>query len=201
MPPLDALSAHLRRRRVRLRELYRGHLFVLAGRYRSVLRTRDRHGNAYLVSTADTVIGPSLFVSGGFDAGKLDRALRLLDEQGIAITRALDIGANIGTTTLELLAWRPDLRIDCFEPEPANHRLLTANLAANARGRARAQRPSAGLGRAPPRPRAADARHHHGRGADRHVHPLALGDRPRPGPRAGAPDPAAVRRAIRPQLT
>ncbi len=70
---------------------------------------------------------------GAFDTAKIDNALRLLDERGVVITRALDIGANIGTTTLELLARRPDLRIDCFEPEPFNFRLLEPQIGRRSR--------------------------------------------------------------------
>ena len=138
MPLRRKLGTHLRWRNERFRHWYRGQLFDLAGHHRSMVRTRDRHGNQYVVSTRDTVIGRAMYVHGAFDTAKVDNALWALSQRGITLTRALDIGANIGTMALELLARRPDIRVECFEPEPFNYRLLTRNLAANARGRANA---------------------------------------------------------------
>lgn len=113
------------------RRLYRNRLFDLAARSRSVVRTRDHHGNTYLVATHDPSIGRSVYVNGQYDAAKISVVLDVLDAHGIEITRVLDIGANIGTTTIELLTRLPRATAECFEPEPFNHWLLSRNIEAN----------------------------------------------------------------------
>lgn len=57
--------------------------------------------------------------------------LSLLDASGITISHVLDIGANIGTTTIEILRQLPMVTADAFEPEPTNFQLLRMNLLTN----------------------------------------------------------------------
>jgi FkbM family methyltransferase len=125
------VATHLRWRLRRARLAYRSRLFTAAARWRRVVRTRDHHGNIFFVSTRDPAIGRSVFVNGSFDADKTAAILDLLASCGITVTRVLDIGANIGTTAIEMLTRLPAATAECFEPEPFNHRLLERNIAAN----------------------------------------------------------------------
>jgi FkbM family methyltransferase len=43
--------------------------------------------------------------------------------------RVIDVGAHVGSFTLWLAEQYPDLRVDCFEPDPDAHRYLVANVA------------------------------------------------------------------------
>lgn len=94
-----------------------------------------RHGR-FLVSTADEVVGRSLFVKRArSEMATLRRALRVLRELGRdprTNGRALlDVGANIGTTTVSALVRGGFARAIAIEPAPANLKLLRANLALN----------------------------------------------------------------------
>src|SRR5947207_4362897 len=73
-------------------------------------------------------VSSSLYWFGDFDPW-VDRTLRRLARPGEV---ALDIGANIGATSLVLArAVGPRGRVVAFEPHPANVVLLRANLSAN----------------------------------------------------------------------
>lgn len=102
-----------------------------AGRFSPIIGVDDRSGNRYFVHSDDDFIGRAIFLRGDFDVGKLHRALAVLDDRGFAVDQVLDIGANIGTTTVELLSRLPSARAVAFEPEPANFRLLRHNILAN----------------------------------------------------------------------
>ena len=107
-------------------------LFDVAGRFTDALLVHSPDGDL-LVSTKDRSIGRQIAIDGHFDGTYLDRLLVILDElqlpwRGRAF---LDIGANIGTTSLVLLN-RGFAYGHAFEPEPFNYRLLQANLALNA---------------------------------------------------------------------
>jgi FkbM family methyltransferase len=110
----------------------RERFFANAGRFAPVLATDDHRGNRYYVRTDDPWIGRSLFLDGRYDTEKIDAALDVLDRFGVSMTQVLDIGANIGTTTIELLSRMADLTSVAFEPEPVNLALLAQNIAANA---------------------------------------------------------------------
>src|SRR5262249_16975928 len=43
----------------------------------------------------------------------------------------VEVGANIGTTTIPLLAWYGAATVEAFEPDPLNHDLLRCNLILN----------------------------------------------------------------------
>jgi len=106
-------------------------LFDVAGRFTDGLLVRGPDGDL-LVSTKDRAVGRQIFVDGRFDGAYLDRLLEILDElelpwRGRAF---LDVGANLGTTSIALLN-RGFSRGSAFEPEPFNYRLLRANLALN----------------------------------------------------------------------
>jgi FkbM family methyltransferase len=102
-----------------------------AARFTPVIGADDHRGNRYYVRTDDPWIARALFLDGSYEAEKLDAALSVLDGFGISATRVLDIGANIGTTTIELLSRMPDVSAIAFEPEPVNFALLSQNVIAN----------------------------------------------------------------------
>jgi FkbM family methyltransferase len=93
-------------------------------------------GGLFLLDTEDAHIGRSLFSKG--DRGELRvlrRALSILEEVGLADrARAgplIDVGANIGTTTVPALYENGFTRAVALEPEPRNVRLLRINIAIN----------------------------------------------------------------------
>jgi len=107
-------------------------LFDVAARFTDALLVHSSDGDL-LVSTKDRSIGRQIVIDGRFDGAYLDRLLAILDElqlpwRGRAF---LDIGANIGTTSIALLN-RGFACGHAFEPEPFNYKLLQANLALNA---------------------------------------------------------------------
>ncbi len=106
-------------------------LFDVAGRFTDALLVHSPDGD-FFVSTQDRSIGRQIAIDGRFDGTYLDRLLAILDElelpwRGRAF---LDIGANIGTTSITLL-YRGFGQGHAFEPEPFNYKLLQANLALN----------------------------------------------------------------------
>ena len=88
-------------------------------------------GTRYLVRPQDRFIGLHIMRYGAFDAEKIETALALLDDNGIDVTQVLDIGANIGTTTVEILCRRPTATAVAFEPGPQSSEPLRMNLIAN----------------------------------------------------------------------
>jgi FkbM family methyltransferase len=87
----------------------------------------------FFVSTNDS-LGRGLFARGRRqDIGHLERAVRLLNEYGLYRPGStfMDVGANIGTTTVAAIRWHGFARAVAFEPEPHNVRTLRLNLVAN----------------------------------------------------------------------
>lgn len=128
------LRAHLDWRRLQVRRRVRSRLFELAGRTRPVVRVHDHHGNTYFVATDDQHIGRSLYINGEFEAVKIANILAILAAHHVKITQVLDIGANIGTTTIEMLTRLPHATAVCFEPDTRSHSLLVRNLRGNGLG-------------------------------------------------------------------
>lgn len=106
-------------------------LFDMVGWFSDGLLVHSADGDM-LVSTKDRSIGRQIFIDGRFDGAYLDRLLQVLDELQLPWRGRtfLDIGANVGTTSIALLN-RGFARGHAFEPEPFNYRLLGANLALN----------------------------------------------------------------------
>jgi FkbM family methyltransferase len=109
--------------------------FDRAGGYTPYLAT-EAGGALFLVRTEDKHIGRSLFSKRGRgELGVLARAVAavsgVLGQDAIAGSTFLDVGANIGTTTV------PALRVHAFgsavaiEPEPENVLLLRLNVLLN----------------------------------------------------------------------
>ncbi len=54
----------------------------------------------------------------------MDNVIAVLGERGYAPEQIVDVGANIGTSTLEMLAAFPNATATAIEPHPDNYRLL-----------------------------------------------------------------------------
>jgi FkbM family methyltransferase len=120
------------RRRIDVRA--RGAFLALARRVTPYVAV-ERDGATFLFPSSDPGVGRTAFLSGAnpeFEA--LDRAVAILRARGLAGagTTFVDVGANIGTTTLPAVLRHGYGRAVCFEPEPENVPILTANAALNA---------------------------------------------------------------------
>ena len=91
----------------------------------------------FLVRTDDRQVSELLFVDGNFDARLMGELLTALEGLGYPEVRRrcfVEIGANIGSTTVTAIKSAGFPRVVCFEPEPTNFRLLEMNLALNGLG-------------------------------------------------------------------
>jgi FkbM family methyltransferase len=94
----------------------------------------EADGDLFLVATDDAGIGRRLFVNGiRGDMAHLRTAVRLLEELGVPTTGStfVDVGANIGTTTVTALRRHRFARAVALEPAPSNFHVLRLNLVAN----------------------------------------------------------------------
>lgn len=90
-------------------------------------------GRWYYVHTRDRPVGRATFATGPYESNVMADALRILQQHGRTLRGRtfVDVGANIGTSTIEALSVfgaRDGLAV---EPEPKNFRLLRCNLVAN----------------------------------------------------------------------
>jgi FkbM family methyltransferase len=93
-------------------------------------------GALFLVKTEDQHVGRALYIKGGRgDIKLLARTLRaisaLYGPEAIDGRTFLDVGANIGTTTVSALLFHPLGRAVALEPEPKNFVTLRLNLLLN----------------------------------------------------------------------
>lgn len=88
----------------------------------------------YFVPTKD-VLGKLTFLEGGFEQQVMEAAVGLLEErlghQPLAGRTFVDVGANIGTTTIPAVKMLGARHAIAIEPAADNCRLLRANIAAN----------------------------------------------------------------------
>lgn len=86
-----------------------------------------------LVRTDDEEIGRVVFVTGGYERVYMAHATDELQRLGFPVegTTFVDIGANIGTSTVDALVNFGFGRAVCFEPDERSFRLLMANVALN----------------------------------------------------------------------
>lgn len=99
------------------------------------LATETRFGT-FIVNTSDRHIGRAVFGrKGRNDMGLLARTCRLLGildpHRQLRGRTFLDVGANIGTTTVPAILRQRFGHAFAFEPEPENFRTLRLNIAAN----------------------------------------------------------------------
>ena len=94
----------------------------------------DTEAGCFLLATSDENITPSLFLkrSRG-EIRTLRRTMSVLGELGLAPAGGtlVDVGANIGTTTVSGLRQHGFERAVACEPEPRNVLLLELNIVAN----------------------------------------------------------------------
>ena len=93
------------------------------------------NGVHYSFSTNDWIIGRSLYISGRWDDEFMEATVKLLaDRPGIRPLSGgvfVDVGANIGTTTIQALNRFGAERVVAIEPSPRCLPYLYSNLAAN----------------------------------------------------------------------
>jgi len=84
----------------------------------------------YLFSTRDVVIGRNVLKHSGYEEDELRWVLDYLGQPQLQRT-VVDVGANIGTTTVPLLLRYGAARVEAFEPDDMNFKLLRCNLILN----------------------------------------------------------------------
>lgn len=127
---LDAVN-DLARRSARLQRWQRERFFAQASRFVPVIAVDVGAGKRYFLRSDYDLIGRQIIACGGFETKTIDTVLGVLRERGVKIDQVLDVGANIGTTTVELLSRLPDATCVAFEPEPRNFEMLEHNIIAN----------------------------------------------------------------------
>jgi FkbM family methyltransferase len=92
-------------------------------------------GLRYYVSTRDRSVGRTVFMLGGYEPEVIVAVVRALEQEyGVGYLRGrtvVDVGANIGTSVIPLVAEHGAARGLALEPEAGNHALLVANVVAN----------------------------------------------------------------------
>jgi FkbM family methyltransferase len=112
----------------------RGTFFDQAREHTPFVGVQTPDGLSFIVSTQDASVGRSLFVRRQRSEFRmLATALKVLRENGKPHNRGVfvDVGANIGTTTVAALVLHGFASGIAFEPEPLNVSLLRVNLALN----------------------------------------------------------------------
>ena len=93
------------------------------------------NGIKYVFPTNDWIIGRSLYINGRWDDEFLQAAVDLLAERGRKLSFEegvfVDVGANIGTTTIQALTRYGARRAVAVEPSPECLPYLYSNIAAN----------------------------------------------------------------------
>lgn len=114
--------------------MLRRRVFDLAGLFSRVISV-ESGGISYLVSTSDRSIGRELFAWRSFEDDIMDRAMGLLREEAgeppLAGKIFIDVGANIGTSTIPALLRFGAASAIAFEPDERCFRLLQHNLLGN----------------------------------------------------------------------
>lgn len=114
------------------RQVLRGYLYDLLGREAQAVGV-SRNGQWTFAPTNDYV-GRETFMFGGFELDVMRTALDMAERySGRALRgrRFIDVGANIGTTTVAAICTFGASDVVAVEPSPDNLRFLRANVAAN----------------------------------------------------------------------
>lgn len=109
------------------RELWREAVFFAVGRLRDTLEV-DWPAGSFIVSTHDYDVSRRTFVSGPYG---LERLLRVGDHVDLRGREVLEVGANIGTTTVPLVTLLGAAHVHACEPIPRNLTLLERNVSRN----------------------------------------------------------------------
>jgi FkbM family methyltransferase len=94
----------------------------------------DVDGMRFYVSTTDMGVGRNLFSGVQPDRASLERAVGAIAAAGLPGPSGrvlVEVGANIGTTTVMATRAYGFREVICFEPVPANRELLVQNLSLN----------------------------------------------------------------------
>lgn len=97
----------------------------------------ESEGLRYVMSTGDHGAGMTLFMGEDVDRGTLTAVMRALEAEGPGMPTGgtfIDVGANVGTTTVTALGAFGFDRAYCFEPFPGNVDFLRTNLEYNGLG-------------------------------------------------------------------
>jgi FkbM family methyltransferase len=98
----------------------------------------DSGGLRYYVSTRDRSIGRIVYMCGNYDGAVIDAVVAGLDREygtgHLSGRTVIDVGSNIGTSIIPLVARHGASLGLALEPEPRNVALLRANVAANGLG-------------------------------------------------------------------
>jgi FkbM family methyltransferase len=113
--------------------------FQIARRFTPLIASDERDGARFIVRTSDAIAGEQLFIYGGSDdRDVLDRAFAVVRAlakpagEGKSPTGVLlEIGANIGTTTVAALRGGYVHQVVAIEAHPETARLLQQNVIAN----------------------------------------------------------------------
>lgn len=114
------------------RSMARGYVFDL-----SHLLTKemliDCGRERFYVATSDRGVGRELFTEKAFEAASFERIFELVAQQGYCVAGRvfLDVGANIGTTSVMAITRLGCSHVFAFEPSQTNVRLLRHNVLAN----------------------------------------------------------------------
>lgn len=114
------------------RSIVRQGLFAVLGRTSELLLVPFGEGRL-LVPTQDREVGRVVFVRGEYERIYMTAAIAEMVRLGLvpAGKTFVDIGANIGTSTVDALLHFGFSRALCFEPDERSFRVLLANLALN----------------------------------------------------------------------
>ena len=115
-------------RRVVLRKAF----FDLAHQFTPVVAVHS-NGLTYYLNTADRVVSRETFAVGAFEEAVMAGALAELERHGHSLRGRtfVDIGANLGTSTIPAVARFGASHALAVEPEPTNYELLRCNILAN----------------------------------------------------------------------
>lgn len=129
-------SRATKRERASIRtEIGRETFFRIARPFTDTLEVEWSSGR-FLVSTADRDVSRRTFLSGPFDLDGLRLAHQRIrevlgDAFDLKAAEVLDLGANIGTTSVPLVTELGAAKVHSFEPAPQNFRLLQQNVIGN----------------------------------------------------------------------
>lgn len=107
-------------------------MFSAAHLVSPVILTRSG-GISYYVNTHDSAVSRQVFAAGSYDEGVMSSAMAMLDLVGHPLRGRtfVDVGANIGTSTIPAVATYGASRAIALEPDPFNYQLLGCNVLIN----------------------------------------------------------------------
>jgi FkbM family methyltransferase len=113
--------------------IFRQYVFDLCARVSPSIAV-EANGIRYYLSTADKEVSRKTFMRGEFEQEKLRIAVDLVESatgRSLVGKEWIEIGANIGTTTVPAIKVFGAAHVWAFEPAPGNLGLLRCNIGAN----------------------------------------------------------------------